>query len=1099
MIRKISIFSVILLIGFAFCLTSIHTDNGDANDPAPDANDPAPEDFQRTPNNIIGGNDIEYMEDLPKNSEDYKLGQRVAFLWTDKPGRIGRCTGFLIGPDLLMTNDHCIRLDGDDPSSPTVSANDIKVYMGFYHRSWPAFKSAVYNGTVKADATATRIIRTNPTKDYALLRLNRPIGWEYGWLGIVISGGSYRGNTSLSVKIIHHAGGERKQISRRNSRIMRPQPNKYYKPWNLAYLADTLGGASGAPVFLRDGATVIAINHSGVSRDRKPYFNNGTLMSSIYPEIYYWPPAENKFDLGVRAPRVSKTTLRPGEQFTFTIDAGNRSSLISDRATLKFYIKKGNGIRSLVATRDLGYMSANRYNTYAQTLRAPTGGAAPGKYRYYACVNTNRDYFDRNSSNNCSDDFEITVSNRSPEFLSSVPVNDIVATAGQAIPGLFLPGANDGDGDRLTYSIVGRLPKGLIFNRFHRTLTGIPTTEMGKTTYTYQVDDGYGGIDTIRFSITVNAGTGTPPPPSTNLMYWTSRDYKIIQRANLDGTNSEDIVIGSRSARNIALDVSARKMYWTDSDEIWRANLNGTNIEVLLTGLGIPSAIALDVSARKMYWTDTGKIHRANLDGTNSEVLLTGVNSGGIALDVSAGKMYWTDLDTDGIRRANLNGTNIENLVPTRLGFPRGIALDVSARKMYWIDADTGKIHRANLDGTNSEVLLTGLGLPQAIALDVSAGKMYWTDNGTRRILWANLDGTNIEVLLTGLGYPGNIALDIPQEPAGLRFNPSTIADQTFPVNAPIVPVLLPLATGGTPPYTYTLSLAPIGLAFNTATRSLSGTPTRASTTNMTYTATDITNASTSLTFTIEVTGSGPNPLDVNGDGQVDVLDLVLVAVFYGTRGNELPADVNTDGIVNVQDFADVAAGVDAAAVQALPPEAVEQALLAAAAQAAALEAAAGAPVAFGDTPRAVLSFKTAYGNVTEALADARVFVGDPDRLGKWMPLLEGLLQTLAELTAIPETTALLPNYPNPFNPETWIPYHLSKAANVTLTIYDVRGSVVRELALGHQAAGVYQSRGRAAYWDGRNNIGEPVASGVYFYTLTAGDFTATRKLLIAK
>ena len=98
-----------------------------------------------------------------------------------------------------------------------------------------------------------------------------------------------------------------------------------------------------------------------------------------------------------------------------------------------------------------------------------------------------------------------------------------------------------------------------------------------------------------------------------------------------------------------------------------------------------------------------------------------------------------------------------------------------------------------------------------------------------------------------------------------------------------------------------------------------------------------------------------------------------------------------------------------------------------------------------------------------------------------------------------PDETALLPNYPNPFNPETWIPYQLAKDADVTVTIYDVRGGVVRRLALGHQAAGFYYGRGRAAYWDGRNALGEKVASGLYFYTFTAGDFTATQKLLIRK
>ena len=101
-------------------------------------------------------------------------------------------------------------------------------------------------------------------------------------------------------------------------------------------------------------------------------------------------------------------------------------------------------------------------------------------------------------------------------------------------------------------------------------------------------------------------------------------------------------------------------------------------------------------------------------------------------------------------------------------------------------------------------------------------------------------------------------------------------------------------------------------------------------------------------------------------------------------------------------------------------------------------------------------------------------------------------------VTAIREN-ALLANFPNPFNPETWIPYDLAKDAEVTLHIYAVNGTLVRTLILGHQAAGMYQNRSRAAYWDGKNEFGEKIASGVYFYTLTAGDFSATRKMLIRK
>ena len=111
-----------------------------------------------------------------------------------------------------------------------------------------------------------------------------------------------------------------------------------------------------------------------------------------------------------------------------------------------------------------------------------------------------------------------------------------------------------------------------------------------------------------------------------------------------------------------------------------------------------------------------------------------------------------------------------------------------------------------------------------------------------------------------------------------------------------------------------------------------------------------------------------------------------------------------------------------------------------------------------------------------------------------------GLIQ-LPALAAyeIPAETALLHNYPNPFNPETWIPYQLAHAADVTFTIYDTKGALVRQLDLGYQQAGYYTDRTRAAYWDGRNHLGEAVGSGVYFYQLRTDDYATTRKMVILK
>ena len=207
---------------------------------------------------------------------------------------------------------------------------------------------------------------------------------------------------------------------------------------------------------------------------------------------------------------------------------------------------------------------------------------------------------------------------------------------------------------------------------------------------------------------------------------------------------------------------------------------------------------------------------------------------------------------------------------------------------------------------------------------------------------------------------------------------------------------------------------------------------------------------------------------DVNRDGRVSILDLVLVAQQLGKRVSAgSPVDVNGDGVVSILDLIRVAQGI--AGSPAAPPT----------------------PLLAGGKG-GVESVDAA--TIEAWIAQARL---EDDGSLAFKQGIENLASLLASL--IPEETALLANYPNPFNPETWIPYQLAESAEVTLTIYDMNGQVVRRLAVGHQAAGMYRSRTRAAYWDGRNHLGEAVASGLYFYTLTAGEFTATRRMLILK
>ena len=197
---------------------------------------------------------------------------------------------------------------------------------------------------------------------------------------------------------------------------------------------------------------------------------------------------------------------------------------------------------------------------------------------------------------------------------------------------------------------------------------------------------------------------------------------------------------------------------------------------------------------------------------------------------------------------------------------------------------------------------------------------------------------------------------------------------------------------------------------------------------------------------------------DIDRDGDVDITDLISVISNFGSAspGNN---DVDKDSDVDADDIRAVFAALVAAN--------------------------AGAPAHLTHTA------KTLQDYVRQAKQRGMLDANFQQGLA--------VLEELMEPFLIPNETALLRNYPNPFNPETWLPYQLSEPADVTFSIYSVNGTLVRTLSLGYQAAGVYRHRSRAAYWDGRNAHGEPVASGVYFFTLTAGDFIATGKMLIRK
>ena len=212
-----------------------------------------------------------------------------------------------------------------------------------------------------------------------------------------------------------------------------------------------------------------------------------------------------------------------------------------------------------------------------------------------------------------------------------------------------------------------------------------------------------------------------------------------------------------------------------------------------------------------------------------------------------------------------------------------------------------------------------------------------------------------------------------------------------------------------------------------------------------------------------ELSSTAELPLlgDVNRDGVVNAQDLVIVAARFGQR-EQNDADINGDGVVNIFDLVMVAGLLgDTAAAPSAHPQ---------------------------------LLARLTVAEVEDWINQAQGLDLTDATLQRGVLFLEHLLAALT-----PTKNALLPNYPNPFNPETWIPYQLVHAADVQVAIYDAKGVMVRQLDLGHQPAGYYTNQAKAAYWDGCNESGESVASGVYFYQLRAGDYTDLRRMVIVK
>ena len=470
-----------------------------------------------------------------------------------------------------------------------------------------------------------------------------------------------------------------------------------------------------------------------------------------------------------------------------------------------------------------------------------------------------------------------------------------------------------------------------------------------------------------------------------------------------------------------------------------------------------PEILVAAANRPVMYWIDGGALYR--LAGAKATQITASAN--GIA--VGGGKVYWTA--TTGASAGTINAANLDGSgakVLTRImAVPMGIAVDTADSKLYWTNA-RGRIQSANLDGSGIRNVQQNLSSPTDLV--VANGFIYWTENATA-IKRVNLKGQKqVQDVATNLDTVGGLAVG-----GGKVYWTEQTGASAGTVNGANL-------NGTQFEALATLLSAPMGISVDTAGSKLYWTNARGRIQSANLDGSGIRNVVKGLIAPSQLRTAGANTdepvakqpakkdtsaYDVNGDGKVDNVDASLVASGLDTGNAKY--DVNKDGAVNFLDLLLIFDNRDADA--------------------------AGAPTVVGMQLTAVQRDRI------EAQID--LLIATNDRSAAAMRTLVYLQQLL--VTARPEKTQLLANYPNPFNPETWMPYELATDTDVRITIYNAQGVVVRTLQLGQQSAGYYTDREQAAYWDGRNAFGERVASGVYFYQLKTDSMSALRKMVILK
>ena len=597
---------------------------------------------------------------------------------------------------------------------------------------------------------------------------------------------------------------------------------------------------------------------------------------------------------------------------------------------------------------------------------------------------------------------------------------------------------------------------------------------------TFFVDARVVGVPTVRFTLTVGdladsieiiSGNNQRGDPGTELA-----NPLVVEVLDEDGDVVSGVTVtfsvtdggGSLSATSDTTNSRGRaETTLTLGDEPGRnsvrVSVSGVSTRVTFTATAVPPAppeplIHLGSGQRAdTYWinTDSGTLHR--LVGSSVENIAPGVENV-VSLAVTSDRLYWVETtgnNSGRLRRSNLNGTNIQ-LIRDLTATPAGITVDTANSKIYMTNG-WGKVQAINLDGSGyAPNLITGLTDPTDIA--VGGSKVYWITGGNT-VYSANVDGSGVTQIASGYSALGSIAVG-----GGKVFWTEAISESDGNIHSANL-------DGSSVTEVVSLLAAPYGISVDAGASKLYFTNSRGRIMQSNLNGGGIQIVASNLVTLGDIsvpsgTTRAPgtfSPYDVNRDGKVDNTDAALVANALGESPPSDPnLDVNGDGNVNFLDLLLVFDNRDESNA---------------------------APVAVA-SKRPKVSREEVQHQIEQLLAT--------DNHSVTAQFTLAYLQSLLEVVT-PEQTRLLANYPNPFNPETWIPYQLATSSDVQITIYNSAGREVRTLSLGHQSEGYYTDRSRAAYWDGRNAIGEQVASGVYFYTLITDRMSATRKMLILK